>query len=100
MWDAVLEYRVWLHPERGAPDLDEGNDYFEAFASYAQAAEFAARSEGAEEPIALVLQAGAVPASPCRTAQTIPRFLALDAPANRLAVLRGEDLDDGDGATG
>lgn len=20
VWDAVLEYRVWCHPERGAPD--------------------------------------------------------------------------------
>jgi hypothetical protein len=21
VWDAVLEYRVWCHPERGAPNL-------------------------------------------------------------------------------
>jgi len=32
--DAVLEYRVWCHPERGAPDKDEGNDYYYAFVSY------------------------------------------------------------------
>lgn len=24
VWDAVLEYRVWCHPERGAPDEVEG----------------------------------------------------------------------------
>jgi hypothetical protein len=23
VWDAVLEYRVWCHPESGAPDLAE-----------------------------------------------------------------------------
>ena len=21
VWDAVLEYRVWCHPERGAPEI-------------------------------------------------------------------------------
>jgi hypothetical protein len=31
VWDAVLEYRVWLHPERGAKDLHDGSDYFQAF---------------------------------------------------------------------
>jgi hypothetical protein len=34
VWDDVLEYRVWCHPERGAPDLDDGNDYYHAFATY------------------------------------------------------------------
>lgn len=37
VWDAVLEYRVWCHPEMGAPDLCEGNDYFYAFETYAEA---------------------------------------------------------------
>src|SRR5262245_25271489 len=34
VWDAVLEYRVWCHPEAGAPDLDDGNDYYYAFKSF------------------------------------------------------------------
>jgi hypothetical protein len=34
VWDAVLEYRVWCHPERGAPDIDDGNDWYRAFATY------------------------------------------------------------------
>ena len=28
VWDDVLEYRVWSHPERGAPDEDNGSDYY------------------------------------------------------------------------
>jgi putative acetyltransferase len=113
VWDAVLEYRVWLHPERGAPDLHDGNDYFEAFASYEEAADVATRTEGAEEPVALVLQQEYLDepepgryehvkerrltewpveflGRPRRTARTIPDFLAPDAPSNRLAILRGE----------
>jgi hypothetical protein len=113
VWDAVLEYRVWLHPERGAPDLHDGNDYFEAFASYEEAADFSAGAQGAEDPLALVLQEEYIDepepgryehirerrltewpvrflSRPRRTAQTIPDFLAPDAPSNRLAILRGE----------
>ena len=30
-YDEVLEYRVWVHPERGGPDHHEGEDYFHAF---------------------------------------------------------------------
>jgi putative acetyltransferase len=56
VWDEVLEYRVWCHPERGAPDEAEGNDYYRAFATYEEAAAFAAATEGAEDPLALVLQ--------------------------------------------
>src|SRR6184192_735406 len=37
VWDAVLEYRVWCHPERGAPDNADGSDYYFAFASYPEA---------------------------------------------------------------
>ena len=33
VWDDVLEYRVWCHPERGSPDLEEGNDYYYPFAT-------------------------------------------------------------------
>jgi hypothetical protein len=28
VWDDVLEYRVWCHPERGASDLHDGSDYY------------------------------------------------------------------------
>jgi hypothetical protein len=53
VWDAVLEYRVWLHPERGAADVDGGN-YFRAFGSYEEAAEFAAqRQSGGTLPLVL-----------------------------------------------
>lgn len=31
VWDDVLEYRVWCHPERGAPNIEEGNDYLLSF---------------------------------------------------------------------
>lgn len=33
VWDEVLEYRVRCHPERGAPDLDDGSDYYYPFAT-------------------------------------------------------------------
>src|SRR3954469_20613944 len=56
VWDAVLEYRVWCHPERGAPDKDDGNDYYYAFASYPAALRFSKSCRGAEEPLALILQ--------------------------------------------
>src|SRR6516165_8447503 len=56
VWDEVLEYRVWCHPERGASDLHDGSDYYYSFETYADALEFASRTEGAEEPLALILQ--------------------------------------------
>lgn len=37
VWDDVLEYGVWCHPESGAPDIDEGNDYFYTFDNYEEA---------------------------------------------------------------
>jgi hypothetical protein len=112
VWDAVLEYRVWCHPERGAPDLAEGSDYYYPFATYQEALEFAESNAGAEEPIALVLQEEFIDeptagqyvhvkkrrvaewpviflARPRRTARTIPDFLAPNAPANRLEIIRG-----------
>lgn len=112
VWDAVLEYRVWCHPERGAPDLAEGCDYFYAFVTYAEARDFSRLTEGAEEPLALVLQREFIdeptdgeyvhmkeervtewPVAflrrPRRTAKTIPAFLSPDAPENRLDILRG-----------
>lgn len=112
VWDAVLEYRVWLHPERGAPDEMDGNDYFRAFASYEDAFAFARETRGAEAPLALVLQREFIAepengmyvhvrtervaewavtylSRPQRTERTIPDFLAPDAPPNRLDILRG-----------
>ena len=49
VWGAVLEYRVWCHPERGAPDEAEGSDYFYAFANYPDALAFSQQMVGCEE---------------------------------------------------
>jgi hypothetical protein len=112
VWDDVLEYRVWCHPENGAPDLDHGNDYYFAFASYPKALAFSLRTRGAEEPLALVRQRQYLDepepgkyvhvrktrltewpveflSRPRRRPDTIPNFLAPNAPANRLEILRG-----------
>jgi hypothetical protein len=112
VWDAVLEYRVWCHPERGAPDEDDGSDYYYAFDNYEEADAFARENPGTDAPLALVLQREYIaeptvghyvhvrqervaewPAAflsrPQRDARTIPDFLASDAPANRLDILRG-----------
>jgi hypothetical protein len=112
VWDAVLEYRVWCHPENGAPDLADGNDYFHPFATYREALKFSKSTDGAEEPLALVLQREYIDepedgqyvhvkkrrvtewpvnflARPQRTPNTIPDFFAPDAPANCLDILRG-----------
>jgi putative acetyltransferase len=111
VWDAVLEYRVWCHPERGAPDTEEGGDYYYAFSTYAEALAFAEENGGAEQPLALVLQEEYINepspgqyvhvrerritewpveflTRPRRTLRTIPDFLASDAP-NRVETLRG-----------
>jgi hypothetical protein len=112
VWDEVLEYRVWCHPDRGAPDLHDGNDYFCAFPTYPRALAFSKKTRGAESPLALVRQREYIDepsagryrhvrkvritewdvawlSRPRRTWRTIPDFLAKDAPANRLAILRG-----------
>ncbi len=112
MWDAVLEYRVWCHPERGAPVEADESDYYHPFASYAEALAFSKSIRGAEEPVALVLQEEYIDepetgqyihvkerrvtewpvaflSRPRRTERTIPEFMAPDAPPNRLDVLRG-----------
>lgn len=112
VWDAVLEYRVWCHPEHGAPDQADGNDYYFAFASYPEALKFSKRFPGAETPIALIMQQEYIDeptpgeyvhvkkrritewpvvflSRPRRTKHTIPAFLAPNAPRNRLANLRG-----------
>ena len=112
VWDAVLEYRVWCHPERGAPDKAEGNDYYYTFVSFPDALRFSKGCPGAEEPLALVLQKEYIdePAPgryvrvkkrrvtewpveflsrPRRTKNTIPDVLSPAAPENRLDILRG-----------
>jgi hypothetical protein len=112
VWDEVLEYRVWCHPEDGAPDLEDGSDYYYAFETYAEALEMSKGTVGAEPPLALVLQREHIDEPvdghyihmkeervtewpvqflhrPRRTERTIPDFLAPDAPANRLDILRG-----------
>lgn len=112
VWDEVLEYRVWCHPERGALDEADGSDYYYAFASYAEALELSKRTQGAEEPLALVLQREYISepqpgayvhvkepritewpveflSRPRRTSDTIPTFLSSPASSNRLEVLRG-----------
>jgi hypothetical protein len=55
-YDDVLEYRVWLHPERGAPKKNGNSDYFVAFAQYERALAFSQQSKGAEEPLVLIRQ--------------------------------------------
>ena len=116
VWDEVLEYRVWMHPEQGAEDLEDGNDYYYVFADCEEAIAFAASTTGAEDPLALVLQREYIDepepenyihvveeritewpieflSRPRRTDRTIPDFLSPDAPANRLDILRGNTGD-------
>jgi len=45
-----------MHPERGAPDEFDGDDYYIPFATYAEALAYYEEHEGCEEPMALVLQ--------------------------------------------
>ncbi len=112
VWDEVLEYRVWCHPHEGAPDEENGDDYFYVFSKYEEAEEYALNNLGTEEPLALILQREYIDESepgiyihvkeerltewpveflkrPKRTAKTIPDFLSPDAPQNKLEILRG-----------
>jgi hypothetical protein len=112
VWDEVLEYRVWCHPERGSSDLEDGSDYYYAFATYAEALACSQGTEGAEAPLALIRQLEYIEETnpgeyrhvkevritewpveflrrPRRTQNTIPDFLSPNAPANRLDILRG-----------
>lgn len=112
VWDEVLEYRVWCHPEHGAEDLDDGNDYYYPFETFEEALEFSNETTGAEAPIALVLQREFIDepepgvfvhvareriaewhveflSRPRRDERTLPDFFAPDAPANRLDIIRG-----------
>jgi hypothetical protein len=55
-YDDVLEYRVWLHPDKGALPLNGDQDYFVAFAQYEPAKSFSQRLPGTEPPLVLVRQ--------------------------------------------
>ena len=113
VWDEVLEYRVWCHPENGAPDEFEGSDYYYAFETFEEALAFSTSNSGHEEPLALVLQREYIDElepgqyvhvaqeritewpveflrRPRRTERTIPDFMSPEAPQNRLAILRGQ----------
>jgi len=112
VWDAVLEYRVWCHPEAGTLDVEDGDDYYYAFKTYAEALAFSEDTVGAEPPLALIQQFEYIAEPepgvyvhvrepritewnveflrrPKRTRDTIPAFFAPDAPINRLEILRG-----------
>ena len=113
VWDAVLEYRVWCHPELGAPHDDgSGDDYYFPFTTYSEALEFAENTQAAEKPLALIRQDEYIDEPepgdyrhvkepritewsveflrrPRRTPDTIPAFLSPDAPENRLDIIRG-----------
>ncbi len=56
VWDEVLEYRVWCYPEDGAEDIEVGDDYYYVFATYGEAFDFYRMTNGAEEPVVLILQ--------------------------------------------
>ena len=112
VWDEVLEYRVWCHPELGAADLANGRDYYYAIANYEQALAFSQQHPGTETPLALILQHEYIDEPmpgqflhktdqriaewsvefldhPRRTSDMIRRFFAPDAPVNRLDILLG-----------
>jgi putative acetyltransferase len=117
VWDEVLEYRVWCSPRLGADDLEEGSDYYFCFEIYEKASKFSRDYLGAKAPLALILQREYLDepspgkfihikteritewpveflSRPRRNADTIPNFLAPDAPPNRLQLLRGEAAPD------
>lgn len=113
VWDDVLEYRVWCSPRNGAPDTEDGNDYYYVFDTYEEALEYSIENIGSENPLALILQEEYIAESepgkylhvkeerltewpveflsrPKRTRNTIPDFLSPNAPSNRLDIIRGQ----------
>jgi len=113
VWDEVLEYRVWCHPHDGSPNLGDGSDYYYAFTTFEEALEYSNEIPGAEEPLALILQEEYIDEPEPgkyvhvkeqriaewpvaflehsrRNENTIPDFLASDAPENSLDILRGK----------
>ena len=105
VWDEVLEYRVWCHPQ-------EGDDYYYAFEECNTAIECSQSEYGAESPLALILQKEYIDepepgkyvhvkeeritewpieflSRPRRTENAIPDFMSPEAPANKLDIIRG-----------
>jgi len=105
VWDEVLEYRVWCHP-------DSGDDYYYAFEDCVSAIEFSQEESEAEYPLALVLQEEYIDepepgkyihvkeervtewpieflSRPRGCENTIPDFISPDVPSNRLDIIRG-----------
>jgi hypothetical protein len=105
VWDEVLEYRVWCHPE-------SGDDYYYAFEDCETAIACSQEEYGAEPPLALVLQKEYIDepepgkyihakeeritewpidflSRPRRSENTIPDFVSPNAPSNKLDIIRG-----------
>lgn len=105
VWDEVLEYRVWCHPE-------SGDDYYYAFEDYETAIACSLEEFGAEAPLALILQQEYIDepepgkyihvkeeritewpvaflSRPRRNENTIPSFMSENAPFNKLDIIRG-----------
>ncbi len=105
VWDEVLEYRVWCHPE-------EGDDYYYAFGDAETALECSQEEKDAEDPLALILQQEYINepepgqyihikeeriaewpieflSRPRRCENTISDFMSPDAPSNKLEIIRG-----------
>jgi hypothetical protein len=112
VWDEVLEYRVWCHPHAGAPDEEDGSDYYYAFSNYPDALRFSRKTKGAEKPLALILQREHINepepgkyvhvkrrrvtewhvewlSRPKRGKNTIRNFLSRTSSPDRLDILRG-----------
>ncbi|TFZ67595.1 GCN5 family acetyltransferase [Hymenobacter sp. UV11] len=112
VWDEVLEYRVWCHPHDGAPDFDDGDDYFYSFETYEEALAYSLAHAGTEAPLVLVLQEEYIDepepekyihikekriaewkpeflSRPQRNEHTIPDFFSPHALSNRLDIIRG-----------
>ena len=83
VWDEVLEYRVWCHPHNGAPDLEEGilqREYIDepSTGQYKHVKE----ERITEWPVQFLERSR-------RSESTIPNFMSVDAPENKLDIIRG-----------
>lgn len=55
-YDDVLEYRVWVHPDKGGTPINGEKDYYFAFAQFEPAEAFSQKTKGAEPPLVLIRQ--------------------------------------------
>lgn len=51
-----MDYRVWCSPLDGAPDTEDGDDYYYVFDNYEEALKYSEENMGSEKPLALILQ--------------------------------------------